>query len=213
MTFAISIFCENAYADNFYKYTDENSKVWFSNSCPSERKCTLVLKGSGKKSGASKIVSQGSKTKKNSKNEKIPAGSEERMELYESYILDAAEKYHLPANLIRAVMKVESNFHPFAISWAGAQGLMQLMPGTAAFLNVFDPFDPKENIFGGAKYLRILADKFDGDMIKTLSGYHAGEGAVVRADGVPTRVTADYVLMVLRHYKKFKELFPEEVKK
>jgi soluble lytic murein transglycosylase-like protein len=120
---------------------------------------------------------------------------------YASTVQWAADYYQLPVTLLWAVIKVESNFDSDARSRAGAQGLMQLMPGTAAELGVRDPFDPDQNIFGGARYLRLLANRFAGDLQYTLAGYNAGPYAVQRAGGVPNYPeTIGYVRKVLGLY-------------
>ena len=119
-------------------------------------------------------------------------------------VLEAAERYHLPPAFVLAVIKVESNFHPRAVSRVGAQGLMQLMPGTAESLGVTDAFDPRQNIMGGCKYLRILANRFDGDLVRTIAGYHAGGGAVAKKEGVPYAATEQYVRWVLDRYYEYK---------
>lgn len=122
---------------------------------------------------------------------------------FTTYVARAAEAYALPEALIWAVMRVESGFNPDVISHKGAQGLMQLMPTTGEEMGVTDPFDPEQNIYGGARYLRILANRFDGDLVLTLSGYHAGGGAVQSAGGIPYEQTAQYVRMVLNNYYRY----------
>jgi soluble lytic murein transglycosylase-like protein len=107
-------------------------------------------------------------------------------------------------------MRVESYFKPHVVSNKGAQGLMQLMPGTAREMGVEDPFSPEENIFGGARYLRILANRFNGDLVLTLSGYHAGGGAVSRSGGIPYAKTASYVRAVLNAYYEYQKNSPAE---
>lgn len=97
----------------------------------------------------------------------------------EPIIQEAARTYALPPTLIRAVIKAESNFASWAVSPKGAMGLMQLMPGTAAFLGVQEPFNPRENIFGGCRYLRLLIDSFGGSLHLALAGYNAGYQRVV----------------------------------
>ena len=115
-----------------------------------------------------------------------------------------AKQYHLEPALLRAVIKVESDFNPTAVSPKGAQGLMQLMPPTAAALNVLDPFDPDENIRAGAGELRRLLDRFGGNLRLALAAYHAGEARVIRSVGVPPfRSTKRYIGEVLRYYRMF----------
>jgi soluble lytic murein transglycosylase-like protein len=123
-------------------------------------------------------------------------------------VKQAAEYYSLPEALVWAVMKIESGFNPTVVSHAGAQGLMQLMPGTAGDMGVTDPFDPTQSIFGGARYLRMLANRFEGDLVLTLSGYHAGGGAVDQVGGIPYTQTAEYVRMVLNAYYAYQRQLP-----
>lgn len=126
---------------------------------------------------------------------------------YAPVVRQAAQHYQLPEALIWAVMKIESGFNPEAVSRVGAQGLMQLMPRTAKEMGVEDSFDPTDNILGGTRFLRILANKFDGDLVLTLSAYHAGGAAVAGGAGpvdeapqIPYEQTAKYVRMVLNAY-------------
>jgi soluble lytic murein transglycosylase-like protein len=126
------------------------------------------------------------------------------------FIAGYAEQYRLDPALLRAVIKVESDFNPTAVSSKGARGLMQLMPPTAAALKVLDPFDPKENIRAGAGELRRLLDRFGGNLKLALAAYHAGEARVSRSVGVPPfRATKRYVGDVLRYYRMFTD---EQVK-
>jgi soluble lytic murein transglycosylase-like protein len=117
---------------------------------------------------------------------------------------EAAKRYNLPTSLIRAVVKAESNYQVRAVSSAGAQGLMQLMPATARELGVQNPFDIGQNIDGGAKYLRKMLDQFDGDIKIALSAYNAGPGTVSKFNGnVPYRETRNYVERVMRFSRQF----------
>ncbi|MCK5688247.1 lytic transglycosylase domain-containing protein [Myxococcota bacterium] len=125
---------------------------------------------------------------------------------YDAIIREAANYYSLPAALIKAVIATESAFEPSAISKAGAQGLMQLMPPTARDMHVTNSFDPRDNIYGGTRYLRLMANRFEGDLRFTIASYNAGPAAVKRYKGVPPyEETQDYVRRVLtlyRHYLK-----------
>jgi soluble lytic murein transglycosylase-like protein len=118
---------------------------------------------------------------------------------YDEHICAAAEKHGVAPPLLKAVVAVESNFNPAAISAKGATGLMQLMPTTARDLYVDDLLDPAQNIHGGARYLRLLQDQFKGDLEKVLAAYNAGPEAVRRAGGSipPFPETRAYVRRVL----------------
>ena len=121
------------------------------------------------------------------------------------YVQEAAAKYNVDPALIEAVIKQESAYNASAQSPVGAQGLMQLMPGTAKDLGVANSFDPRENVMGGAKYLSQLMTMFDGNMTKVLAGYNAGPGNVQKYGGVPPfKETQDYVEKVLNNYSDFK---------
>jgi soluble lytic murein transglycosylase-like protein len=124
---------------------------------------------------------------------------------YREHVRRAADAYKLPEELLHAVMAVESGFNPMAVSHKGAAGLMQLMPGTAKDMYVNDVWSPSQNIDGGARYLRILANQYEGDLTKTLAAYNAGPEAVRRAGGIPSiQETQEYVRKVLTIYEKLK---------
>jgi soluble lytic murein transglycosylase-like protein len=117
----------------------------------------------------------------------------------EAYIEDVAARYGVSKDLIAAIIEAESSYNPRAISPRGAQGLMQLMPETAAILRVSDPFDPRENIDGGVRHLLSLMDRFDNNLPLALAAYNAGEGAVIRHRGIPPfRETRQYVKRIMR---------------
>lgn len=109
-----------------------------------------------------------------------------------------AEKNGLTPDVLRALIRQESSFYPCAVSQKGAMGLMQLMPGTAAQLNVMDPFDPADNVRAGSQYLRQLLDRYDGDLVLALSAYNAGPARVDAAGGIPAiKETREYVQKIL----------------
>lgn len=121
---------------------------------------------------------------------------------YSQLIKKAAEQFNLPERLISSVIKHESNFNSKTVSKAGAQGLMQLMPGTAKFLGVKDSFDPAQNITGGARYLRQMLDQFDGDIKLALAAYNAGPGNVKKYSGIPPfKETQNYVKKVFNSFQ------------
>jgi hypothetical protein len=152
--------------------------------------------------------------------------SPSRYSRYDQDIHDQQLYYGIPEALMRAVMKVESDFDPHVVSSVGAQGLMQLMPDTARLMGVTDSFDARQNIMGGARYLQVLARRFcrtpaisddygvaadravvcsDEEKIKVIAGYHAGPAAVEKYGGLPPyETTRAYVTMVLRRYDDYR---------
>jgi soluble lytic murein transglycosylase len=122
---------------------------------------------------------------------------------YDAIILRAERESGVPFALIKAVIEAESGFEPDAVSPRGAQGLMQLIPQTASELNVTDPFDPEENIGAGARYLRYLLDRFNGNLPLALAAYNAGESRVARYQAIPPiPETREYVRNVLRFFSQ-----------
>jgi soluble lytic murein transglycosylase-like protein len=116
---------------------------------------------------------------------------------------EVATRHHVPPRLVAAVIAVESEFNPRAVSRRGAQGLMQLMPATAAHLDVQDSFDTRENIEGGVRHLRVLMDRYHNDLPLVLAAYNAGDRAVITYRGVPPyRETRQYVIRVLRRFDR-----------
>jgi hypothetical protein len=131
--------------------------------------------------------------------------SPDRYVRYDSYLQEAARLYQLPLAFLRAVVHIESDFDPNVVSVDGAMGLMQLMPFTAQRMGVINPYDPRQNIMGGARFLRILANQWQGDLVLTVASYNAGAGAVERYKGVPPYTeTRRYVNRVIDRYYSYR---------
>lgn len=125
------------------------------------------------------------------------------MTAYDNIFNEAASTYNIPVTLLKAVARAESNFNPQVISSSGAQGIMQLMPATAAALGVANPMDPQQNIMGGAKYLAQMLERFGGNVEKALAAYNAGAASVEKYDGIPPfKETQNYVQKVLEYMKE-----------
>ena len=122
---------------------------------------------------------------------------------YNDIIVRAARFHDVDAALVSAVIKAESDYDPKTVSHKGARGLMQLMPATAKRFGVSNSFDPEQNIYAGVKYLRWLLDKFEGNADLAVAGYNAGEGNIMKYDGVPPfRETVNYINRIARHIRK-----------
>jgi soluble lytic murein transglycosylase-like protein len=181
-------------AGELYSYVDEDGVVHFSNA-PTDKRFRKVHRAKGG-AGAYRAPVQARSARS------LPRG----LDAYRDHVRAAAERYNLPQELLLAVMAVESNYDATAVSEKGAMGLMQLMPGTAKDMFVSDAWDPAQNIEGGARYLRILANAYGGDLVQTLAAYNAGPEAVRRAGGeVPDYPeTREYVRKVLSLYRSLK---------
>ena len=194
---ALGLFAPSDASADIYSYVDEQGVMHFSTR-PSDPRYSLYVKSTSKETRG-----------KRPRATPVPPSdrSIERFTRYDKWIRQAATLYQLPEELVRAVIKVESDYDPRAVSSAGAQGLMQLMPPTATRMQVRDSFDPRENIFGGTRYLRILANLFNGDLDLTIAAYNPGEGAVTRAGGIPNYPeTQDYVVRVRTYYAAYRNL-------
>jgi soluble lytic murein transglycosylase-like protein len=182
---------------DIYRYVDGSGVEHYTNVQPKN--------GGWQRIAKSRSVSVGRRPAARRRARRPGAPDPERTGRYDAHIREASRIYQLPEAFIRAVMRVESNFYSDAVSSKGAIGLMQLMPQTAASMGVVDPFDPRQNILGGARFLRVLANRFDGDLVLTVAAYNAGGGAVERYKGVPPyRETRRYVRRVLEHYYAFR---------
>ena len=126
----------------------------------------------------------------------------ERVEGLDRMVKAAAAEFGIPEALLYAVIEVESGFNPDVVSPVGAQGLMQLMPVTADYLNLDNPFDPEQNVRAGAKLLRLLSDRFDGNHELVIAAYYTGAGNVQKAGNVVPRSCENYVARVMERYRK-----------
>jgi soluble lytic murein transglycosylase-like protein len=179
-------------SEGIYRYVEKDGTIIYTNVPPPGSKRAQKLKGTFTQAQAPAAPVRG----------RASAPSD-----LEPHIAMAAKRYRIPAPLVRAIMQAESNFDPNAVSPKGACGLMQLMPKTAAEMYVKDIFDEKENIEGGVRYLRVLANTFDGDMVKMIAAYNAGPDAVRKYKGnvPPYEETQGYVRKVLQLYYHYKE--------
>ncbi|MBI4686212.1 MAG: lytic transglycosylase domain-containing protein [Nitrospirae bacterium] len=172
-------FNHQLFAD-IYKHVDEEGVTHFTN----------TPNGSGYK----KIISESKKSYVKNLTDADATG-------YNKIISNKSQKYNIEASLVKAVIKAESNGDSAAVSRKGAMGLMQLMPYTAKEMNVWNPFDPEENIEGGTRYLKYLLEKFNGDLSLALAAYNAGPKTIERFGGIPPiRETRQYVERVLSLY-------------
>ena len=183
-------------ASDIYTFTDANGVVHFTNTPGGDKRYRIYIRGNG---ASSKTLAPGV----------VPVAPSDRDPArylrYSEWIRSAATLYQIPEQLVRAIIRCESDYDPRAISSSGARGLMQLMPDTAALMQVRDIDDPRENIFGGVRLLRVLANEFNGDLELTIAAYNAGDGAVIRAGGIPPfGETRAYVEGVTKYYRRYR---------
>ena len=187
LTVPVLLLASEARAD-IYKHVDKDGVVHLTNR-------TARGKRVAREAGNGPVVSASGQA----------AQTEPNSTRYDHLIREAAALYQIPEALVRAVIRVESGFHARAVSHANAHGLMQLIPETAGRMMVTDIFDPRQNILGGTRYLRVLANLFNGNLELTLAAYNAGENAVIRYGGIPPYAeTRQYVAKVLSHYHAYR---------
>jgi soluble lytic murein transglycosylase-like protein len=135
---------------------------------------------------------------------RVLAQDRARRKAFDPLIAEAAQRNRVDPALVKAVIRAESDFVPFARSPKGALGLMQLMPATARLHNVWSVFEPKDNIEGGVRHLRLLLDQYNGNVRLALAAYNAGDGAVERHGGIPPYPeTIEYLERVLRFREQY----------
>ena len=174
---------------DIYKYIDENGVIHFTNvPTDSSYQYSLFIKEMTKKRSLT-LSSYSSSA-------------------YDEMITEASQKHGISFPLLKAVIKVESNFNPRAVSRAGALGLMQIMPENAKAFRMRDPFDPRENILTGTQYFRELLERFNGKLHLALAAYNAGPSVVDRYNRIPPiKETEDYVERVLKYFQLFKNSY------
>ncbi len=139
---------------------------------------------------------------------RVPQALSKREALYADTVREAAAYYKLPFPVVMALIRVESGFVPDAVSPQGAIGLMQLMPGTAREMLATDPFDPVQNIWAGCRYLRFLANQFDGSLVLALAAYNTGHNKVKAKRGVPYDKTKKYIEKIMRYAQRYEIMAP-----
>jgi len=172
---SLILFCTAAAANaDIYKFVDENGVTHFTNTPRGDGYTKVISESTGQSEGN-----------------------------FDHIIREKSRKYDIEPSIIRALISAESNWDVYAISDKGAIGLMQLMPATAWEMNVKNPFDPEQNIEGGTRYLRMLLDRFNGNIEVAVAAYNAGPGAVQKSGGIPSfSETRKFVRNVISSYRK-----------
>jgi len=184
---------------DIYTYTGADGTIHFTNTPGGDKRYRVYIKGNGWEGHPSAAPGV---------TPVLPSDRDVgRYSRYDGWIRQAATLYQIPEPLVRAIIRCESDYDPRAVSVSGARGLMQLMPETASLMQVRDIGDPHDNIFGGVRLLRILANEFNGDLELTVAAYNAGDVAVIRAGGIPPfQETRDYVVNVTRFYRRYRSV-------
>jgi soluble lytic murein transglycosylase-like protein len=194
---------ERTAAADIYSYTDAQGVVHFTNIRPRG-------KGAGRWKRVMDEVAVGKAAARRgscARCDVVPSRDRaaERFARYDGFIHEASMLYAIPVPLIRAVIRVESDYDPRVVSSMGARGLMQLMPSVLRDMGVANAHDPRENILGGTRLLRVLANRYQGDLVRTIAAYHAGPGSLARyGDSVPPYPnTRKYLRMVVDRYYQY----------
>ncbi len=181
---------------DIYQYTDDNGVIHFSNVGVGNNKKYKRLKSTGQQERQNRATPRHSPAPS-----RAPLSSSNYPSAYVEIINDACGRHGVDPALVHAIVKVESDFNPYALSRKGAMGLMQLMPETAVVMNVGNSFNPHENIDGGVKYLRQLIDRYEGNLPLALAAYNSGETAVKKWGTIPPYPeTQKYVQRIMKIY-------------
>jgi len=187
-------------AADIYSYTDREGVVHFTNIKPRGAAADRWRRVTDEAAVGKAAAARGSCARC----DLVPARdrSGERFSRYDAFIHEASLLYAIPVPLIRAVIRVESDYDPRVVSSMGARGLMQLMPAVLRDMGVENAHDPRQNILGGTRLLRVLANRYEGDLVRTIAAYHAGAGSLARyGDNVPPYPnTRKYLRMVVDRY-------------
>lgn len=174
---------------DIYMYVDEEGVSHFTNICTSGKYRLFLREKPSQRTPVARWT----------------PGSAEQLNRYDSHILRASKKHGVDFHLLKAIIKVESDFDSRAVSDKGAVGLMQIMPENFSLLNLRNPYDPGQNIMAGTRYFRGLLDQF-GELKLALAAYNSGPGLVEKLGSIPPiRETEEYVRKVLKYYAYFKE--------
>lgn len=185
-----------------YVYVDEQGVRHYTNAPTSSRYKPVELRRLNNEPGGRPVTFSNSRSGR---------GSSGNPALYEEYIRQASTRHGLDPLLVKAIIKVESDFNRYAVSTSGAQGLMQLMPETARDLRVDNPFDPLENINGGTRYLKNLLNAYGNDLSRSLAAYNAGPSRVAANGPLPgIRETREYVRRVIKYYRFYQQMSAED---
>jgi soluble lytic murein transglycosylase len=167
---------------DIYRYVDSNGTIHFTNT-PTTPRYQLFKKSKTKRRVGAINTAQ-----------------------YDHLIKEISKQYRINPALVKAVIKAESNFDPYAVSKKGARGLMQLMPATMKDLQVYNPFHPRDNINGGVKFLKQLLERFNNDLSLSLAAYNAGPNAVEQYEAIPPYAeTQHYVKKVLNYFDRYRQ--------